>query len=896
MSQQLIDLGAAPNDGTGDTLREGAQKINENFTEVYQIASEAQRITGIAVKLSNGFETWADLDAYEDQTAAGDRTFVFVSDTGTHARRAGDVDLDLVAVPVGGQTLNAGVYENIGGMMIRVENLDAQYSARSAAAAQGSLNAIVPARDAALLDISNARNTALVDLNNAGVLIVADATLQADRAKAERELAETLVNPAYDELLEAFTGFKAVTLLTGFLDEFTGDGQLQVRANWTVQPIFGQANTWNSNLATNGGKLGGVPASGSRALGYYSAGAGDRWVSRVLAVTTGLNYDHINQATQNDALRADFVSTTIGGITTGNYTVRKIVAGVITSVKQIGGMRVEPFDNIRHHFDAGVMTVYKNGRQYDTSFDVSAIGLTLTGRFGFDNALPAAAVESFKVVNPATQSAIMLYQPAKVIQLEADGSAVLFLSGIYRNGSMPRVRYSIFDAATGVELVNHKRALTLNTVAATPNQFEAQVFLSPADVAALTGGAAAGSIRTRVFRDGVLTAGGLLTSFYDDGPTQLFGDTVLMSGQSLGVNAGRQTVTAIVNAAPVGSYIANGEYNAVSTPDPLRRFLLPISANTNQAACVAANGRPMGYGANGIANTTIATRGPGSNNYNALVDCIKHLSAQRGVTFMIDGQSDIADPAAYKAGQLAHAQALRTIYPNHRIVFSPIAGQWAALGASNNFQTIRVVQWQLCQEYPDIFLWGPHMMDLQHLDSLHVKTETATTELGNAEFNRRVAWFLRKLRGRSAYDRSGPIWAGLQRVSATQVRGTFDLNGFDSLDIINSAVNGQFHGGMMFAASLAFTVPIWPTAFALEAVVGTQQSVLWTFPANSFPGTVFARCCWGDNPFNPTNIAGVNTALQAQANMLVGVKAGERNVSVQPYFSGPTGVDYRSAA
>lgn len=35
MAQQTIDIGAAPNDGTGDTLRDAGDKINDNFTELY---------------------------------------------------------------------------------------------------------------------------------------------------------------------------------------------------------------------------------------------------------------------------------------------------------------------------------------------------------------------------------------------------------------------------------------------------------------------------------------------------------------------------------------------------------------------------------------------------------------------------------------------------------------------------------------------------------------------------------------------------------------------------------------------------------------------------------------------------------------------------------------------
>lgn len=35
MAQQTIGIGSAPNDGTGDTLRDAGDKINDNFTELY---------------------------------------------------------------------------------------------------------------------------------------------------------------------------------------------------------------------------------------------------------------------------------------------------------------------------------------------------------------------------------------------------------------------------------------------------------------------------------------------------------------------------------------------------------------------------------------------------------------------------------------------------------------------------------------------------------------------------------------------------------------------------------------------------------------------------------------------------------------------------------------------
>ena len=39
MTRQAISTGSAANDGTGDTLRQASQKINENFVEIYQFLS-----------------------------------------------------------------------------------------------------------------------------------------------------------------------------------------------------------------------------------------------------------------------------------------------------------------------------------------------------------------------------------------------------------------------------------------------------------------------------------------------------------------------------------------------------------------------------------------------------------------------------------------------------------------------------------------------------------------------------------------------------------------------------------------------------------------------------------------------------------------------------------------
>ena len=45
MAQQIIDIGAAANDGTGDTLRDGADKINDNTNELYSLLGDGSSLS-----------------------------------------------------------------------------------------------------------------------------------------------------------------------------------------------------------------------------------------------------------------------------------------------------------------------------------------------------------------------------------------------------------------------------------------------------------------------------------------------------------------------------------------------------------------------------------------------------------------------------------------------------------------------------------------------------------------------------------------------------------------------------------------------------------------------------------------------------------------------------------
>jgi hypothetical protein len=81
MAQQTVDIGSAPNDGTGDTLRDAGDKINDNFTELYgQVAALGGAKLPVRVAttangtLASAFENGDTVDGVT--LATGDRILI----------------------------------------------------------------------------------------------------------------------------------------------------------------------------------------------------------------------------------------------------------------------------------------------------------------------------------------------------------------------------------------------------------------------------------------------------------------------------------------------------------------------------------------------------------------------------------------------------------------------------------------------------------------------------------------------------------------------------------------------------------------------------------------------------------------------------------------------------
>ena len=112
MALQSLNLGTAANDGTGDNLRVGGDKINDNFAEIYSAFGNGSTLSSLAVTALNGATaneivtvgaTTTELDAESGLTFDGSTLAVNGNVTIANAGNIGSVgDSDAIAIAAGG--------------------------------------------------------------------------------------------------------------------------------------------------------------------------------------------------------------------------------------------------------------------------------------------------------------------------------------------------------------------------------------------------------------------------------------------------------------------------------------------------------------------------------------------------------------------------------------------------------------------------------------------------------------------------------------------------------------------------------------------------------------------------------------------------------------------------
>ena len=102
MAKQVIGIGSAPNDGTGDTIRDGGDKANDNFDEIYALL-------GTGTVLTTGLSATSSVVTLAGPTITGVASFADGSNSAPSITNTGDTNTgiyfsaaDEVAVTTGG--------------------------------------------------------------------------------------------------------------------------------------------------------------------------------------------------------------------------------------------------------------------------------------------------------------------------------------------------------------------------------------------------------------------------------------------------------------------------------------------------------------------------------------------------------------------------------------------------------------------------------------------------------------------------------------------------------------------------------------------------------------------------------------------------------------------------
>src|SRR5210317_1965686 len=93
MAKQSINIGSVPNDGTGSTLRDGGDLINDNFNEIYTAIGDGTTIT------SGTFLTTTNTETVSNKTISGSNNTL---------SNIGNSSLSNSTIAIGGITFNLG--------------------------------------------------------------------------------------------------------------------------------------------------------------------------------------------------------------------------------------------------------------------------------------------------------------------------------------------------------------------------------------------------------------------------------------------------------------------------------------------------------------------------------------------------------------------------------------------------------------------------------------------------------------------------------------------------------------------------------------------------------------------------------------------------------------------
>lgn len=729
-------------------------------------------------------------------------------------------------------------------------------------------------------------------------------------------------------------------------EDFSG-GAATLMNGLTVQPYGGatwlqndgNSGSFNTPQITAGGKAtGSVTGSYNNTSAHLQvSGAGDLWIQYATnpTITTQISAV-INFPHQFNIIGAgDYSKMIIGwtpGSGTGSFAAAYATTGLYTSnpnaIASLTSSRVS-----LHGGDVVGIRKRKVAAQvfYDTyingwnvgigTTDMAAVLPAITDRAGLPGNMPnTGPIDSMEVGDPAASAMIWVVHPGKIASRKfwaSSNDVLVNLRGFYSGTAPTSLVATVVNADTEANITGYVET-PLSSFTASGGVWTGNITIAAAD--------APDSLRffVRVARLGLIAS----AKAFGHTPVLRPGVIVAMYGQSLMTELW-QTTTAVVFTPPANGWSVDGSTDG-SVGDPTTSLGRRVhAANTTStlgkttrigtymqsiaAGLMTHSSIEVITGGQGGQDNTKRVPGDASGIYSALSDGI--LMA-RDVTVLLEngGTFEITDGNGTYGGTFSSAQAatyktqLVTIVQNieaqvGHAIFVILGGCPAVdnTGNDSEAQQLARARWELTQDNGGLsgiqrFYQGGYGFDVQHksLDQYHL----VSTAGGYPEIARRYGYDIARVLGYTTASRLGPTIAGVVRDSATSITVNFNLNGASAVEVANTAYASIFNGGLWFSDNdTAFGAGNikQPTAVTINAVVSLQQSITFTFAANSFPSTCYVRGPWGQNPFNRTNDATTNADKLVRCSMVRGVFAAEPfNIPVQPYFS--SGNDYFTAS
>jgi len=686
------------------------------------------------------------------------------------------------------------------------------------------------------------------------------------------------------------------------------DGELQNRDHWQVllRDDGGPAAGFADHLTVSNGAVGGDSADfPAIAFGGRDAGSGDS-LMEVVRDNVGPNSKGCEVVSFTYRTAADGSSICLRTANTrnlnsgeyqGNHRIFKSVGSA-----QSGGNIVTAFayrfdgDPVQYlkEREGGIdyVTAYIGGKPMSSPIDLQDQSIPPTNWNGFDNSVESEGISEYTNANVTSEGAIMVFGAGKTAHIQPNGSATFKVSGKYWGGRPSRLFYSIHPCSDGARkdaaMAGHDNNPVPGLVIETDGTFSADITLSATEVADLL--ATGGGFKVVVFYRNLNQEDASLPTYArSESRVIQLGLNLLATGQSnVPPWASADQRPGITQAEQPKTY----RFEVNLTQPTHNRHVYPGNSDTGLAVLGSLwAGRATNEGVSLIAsstgNTLLSERGPGTDRYAAEREAISYNMSQHGLILEVGGTSEAIQSGltpAEIAGQwrtdlLAKYQAgLVQENPGMRVVLFPLARFIAASSQIANFQALRQEAWKLSLEYPNLFFYGPDMIDA-HLqgDGIHLSDE------GALQMVERLDNYLALYRGLTTDDLLGPRMTAVVKETPDAVRVTFDKLAFDSMEISNPGAGSSFGGGISFASNANRDTVYFPTSAVISDPTGTP-SVLFGFASGQLPSSVAVFAGWG---------AGEQATSHS---LIVGVKAGRRDVSVRPYLQGAEATDHLIAS